>query len=130
VWHASNARGVHIAPSGDSVSSIIEQPDGKSHSMVLAADGSGGRKVLNIGEEIGEWSPDARFSLYTVPAGGATDLGLLDHRDGTTRRLTNTPQDEAGGEFTSDGKFVVFRRSTMMKRISRVDVTRVLGGAK
>ena len=65
-----------------------------------------------------------------MSAGGATDLGILNIADGTTRRLTTTREDENGAEFTPDGKTVVFRRLQTVQRIFVVDLSRLLASRK
>ena len=130
VWEQTNANVVSISPSGDSVAAAVEQADGKQRSMILAANGHGGRVILKPGEQVGAWSNDGTSLLYKIPVGGTFDLGILRIGDGTTRRLTTTRDDENGAELTSDGKVVVFRRSQTVSRIFSVDLTKMLAGAK
>lgn len=126
VWDRTNAFLISMSPSGDSVAALVQQPDGKQRSMLLAANGSGGRVILKPGEVVGHWSSDGSSVLYAMNAGGATDLGILHIADGVMRRLTTTREDEAGGEFTSDGKSVVFRRTQTVQRIFTVDLTKLV----
>jgi Tol biopolymer transport system component len=129
VWDRSSAGlfAPEISPTGDSLAAMAEQADGKLRSMIIPARGGEGRVILNAGDEIGAWSPDGGSMLYQINSGGSTDIGILNLRDGTTRRLTNTPENEAGGEFTPDGRTVVFRRVRTMQRISNVDLSKELG---
>jgi Tol biopolymer transport system component len=120
-----------ISPSGDSVAVLAEQADGKLLSMILAANGSGGRVLSTVGTGgVSVWSNDGKFLLYRVSAGGVPDLFILNVADGTTRRLTTTPENEGGEEFTPDGKTVVFIRRQTVQRISAVDLTRLLASSK
>jgi Tol biopolymer transport system component len=128
VWNKSHARGAGISPSGDSLSAIVDQPDGKQRSMIIAANGGGGRIVLEAGEQIGDWSNDGKLMLYTMNVGGATELALLNVADGTTRRLTTTPENEAGAEFAPDAKTVIFRRVKTVQRIYAMDLAKLTGG--
>jgi Tol biopolymer transport system component len=111
---------------GDSVVVDVEQPDGKTRSMILSVDGRGGRVILNPGETVTAWSADGQWILYQLQAGGATDVGLLRVADGTTRRLTTTPEAEVAALFTPDGKTVLFRRSKTVQRITAVDLSKML----
>jgi TolB protein len=75
------------------------------------------------------WSHDGKLILYTLAAGGANDLGILNLADGSKRRLTRTPESEAGAEFTPDGKTVVFRRVQTVQRILTMDLSKLLDRA-
>jgi Tol biopolymer transport system component len=129
VWDKTTVFGGSLSPSGDSVTALVEQADGKSRSMILSRMGLGGRVVLGPGEEVGNWSNDGKWLLYTLNAGGATDLGMLNVADGTTRRLTTTPENEQGAEFTPDGRTVVFRRVKTVQRIHTVDLSGLTSSA-
>jgi hypothetical protein len=48
--------------------------------------------------------------------------------DGTTRRLTTTPENEAGAEFAPDAKTVIFRRVKTVQRIYAMDLAKLTGG--
>jgi len=127
VWDKSNAFIVDASASGDSVIAEVEQADGKTRSMLLKADGSGGRVILEPGQSAMAWSADGQWVLYQFAAGGRNDLGLLRLADGVTRRLTSTPESEDGAAFTHDGKRVLFRRAETEQRIMMVDLSKVIG---
>jgi Tol biopolymer transport system component len=118
--------GPSISPTGDSLAVLMAQADGKLRSMIIPARGAGGRVILNPGDVYGAWSQDGGSMLYEINSGGSTDIGILNLRDGTTRRLTNTPEREEGAELTPDGRTVVFRRVRTMQRISNVDLSGLL----
>jgi TolB protein len=111
-----------ISPTGDSLAATVARADGTLRSMIVPARGGAGRVILNPGDVFGAWSPDGGSLLYQINSGGSTDIGILNLRDGTTRRLTNTPENEEGAELTPDGRTVVFRRVRTMQRISNVDL--------
>jgi Tol biopolymer transport system component len=130
VWDKSSAFLVAPSSTGDSVVAGVEQPDGKMRSMILAADGTGGRAILPTGQSAMAWSKDGQWVLYGLAAGGANDLGLLHVADGVTRRLTTTPESEEGAEFTPDGKTVLFRRVQTVQRITAVDLSKMLAAKR
>ncbi|MDA1080793.1 MAG: hypothetical protein O2973_03795 [Gemmatimonadetes bacterium] len=123
VWDRTNAVVASISPTGDSIAAIVEQSNGKLHSMILPAAGGAGRMILGPDEGPtsigGAWSSDDKFLLYATTVNNVADLGMLTIADGTTRRLTTTPESEDGAEFTPDGKTVVFRRSATVQRLYR-----------
>ncbi len=126
VWEKTTAFLRSISPTGDSVAVLAEQPGGKQRSMILSASSGEGRVILRPGEDVGNWSNDGVWLLYTMTAGGARDLGVMRLADGTTRRLTTTRENEAGAVFTPDGKSVVFRRVQTVERIFTVDLSKLL----
>ena len=126
VWDKGNAFWSEVVPPADSTLAYVEQPDGKMRAMILATDGSGGRAILPAGEGPIDRSADGQWVLYYIIAGGKADLGLLHVTDGSMRRLTTTPDDEAGAEFTSDGKTVLFRRMQTTQRITAVDLSKLI----
>ena len=131
VWDKSNVAGFGFPrPSGDSVVAQVQQADGSLRPMLLAMNGSGGRVILGPGEVAGLWSPDGKSILYYLTAAGATDAAILDVATGKTERLTTTPQSEVGGEFTTDGKQVVFQRLSITQRLQKVDLTRLMEAPK
>ncbi|MGH7669558.1 MAG: DPP IV N-terminal domain-containing protein [Gemmatimonadaceae bacterium] len=128
VWDKTNASVTYQAasPSGDSLVAQVEQPGGKLRSMIIAANGGGGRVILGPNEFAGSWSPDGRVITYDVTTSGESDLGIYDIATGTKRRLTNTPENEGGEEVTRDGKTIVFNRARPLFRIYTVDLTKLL----
>ena len=105
---------------------LVEQSDGKMRGMLLDVSGGGGRVVLKPNEMPSWPSRDGKFLLYSMPVHGATDLAILTLADGSVRRVTTTPEDERGSEFTPDGKTVMFLRERVVQRIHSVDVTALL----
>lgn len=126
VWDRSNVLEFIPNPTGDSIAAIVEQPDGSQRAMLLAANGTGGRPLLEPGVFHGLWSKDGRFLLYQMQVNGATDIGTLEVATGAMRRLTTTPENEGGGEFTPDGRTVVFNRTSSAQRLFTADLTRLL----
>lgn len=130
VWDKSSALPVTPSQTGDAIVANVEQPDGSLRSTLLKGDGSGGRVILPPGQSAQWWSKDGKWVVYGLAAGGKSDLGLLNVTDGTTRRLTTTPEDEEGAEITPDGKTVLFRRMETVQRITAVDLSKLLAGKK
>jgi Tol biopolymer transport system component len=126
VWNHGSALLAATASRGDAVIAGVEQTDGRLRSMLLKTDGSGGRVILEPGQSAQNLSNDGEWVLYAIASGGRNDLGLLRLADGVTRRLTTTPENEVGAEFTSDGKRVLFRRTDSVQRIMKVDLTRLI----
>ena len=125
VWDRSSVAGFTL-PIKDSLGAVVEQADGSQRSMLLSASGGGGRVILRPGELVGSPAFDGKWLLYTMPVNGVNDLGLFNIANGSVRRLTTTPEDERGAEFTPDGKTVVFSRAKTVQRIHTVDVSRLL----
>ena len=130
VWDKTNSGVSAISPAGDSIVASVEQADGKQVAMILPAGGGAGRKVLKANEGVLAWSNDGKWMLYLTTVAGETDLGLLNVADGTTRRLTTTPESEYDASFTPDGKTVAFRRRTRQQDIWTTDLTKLLTGGK
>ena len=127
VWDHGNAFVADISPSGDSVNSVVEQPNGEERRMLLAADGSGGRVILKPGERVGNWSSDGKKMTYIPIVHGAGDLAIMDLKTGATRRLTNTPGDETrDAVWSPDDKTIVFQRYEPTRRIMVVDLSRLV----
>jgi hypothetical protein len=51
-------------------------------------------------------------------------------KDGSTKRLTNSPESESTYWWTSDNNTIVFLRQSQRRRIAAVDLTKLLAGAK
>lgn len=131
IWDKSNAAPGPISPRGDSVIILVQQPDGMPQAMKFSVTGGGGRPILKRLEWPTFWSRDGTSVLYTFPANGLKDIGLLNLVDGSTRRLTTSPEDETGTpEFTADAKTVVFSRDNSVTRIYTTDLTKLLAGGK
>lgn len=128
IWDRTNVIGWSVAPSGDSLSALVEQPDGSRRTMILAANGGGGRMILSPGDIPGLWSQDGRTLTYSQFVNGAQDIGIVDVATGTKRRLTTTPENEGGSEITRDGKTVVFNRATVFQRLFQADLGKLTAG--
>ena len=94
--------------------------------MLLPLEGGAGRQLLPPGQLATAWSPDGTQLLYGFEDGEATDYGILTLADGSTRRVTQTPEDEGGAEWTTDGSTLVFRRAVPIDRITTADLTKLL----
>ena len=130
VWDKTNTRFSAISPTGDSIVATVEQADGKLVAMILPAGGGAGRKILKANEHVYAWSNDGRRMLYLTTVAGESDLGLFNVADGTTRRLTTTPESEYDASFTPDAKTAVFRRRTRQQVIWTTDLTKLLAAGK
>lgn len=131
IYDKGNAFPAAISPRGDSVVLTAFLPNGRGQAMMVSANGGGGRQLLKPMDSPAGWSNDGASLLYTFPVNGMLDIGLLNVKDGTTRRLTTTPEDERGyPEFTADGKTVVFRRDVIVTRIYTADLEKLLAGGK
>ena len=122
-WSRSNVFGSPSPrPHSDSLALDVEGTGGKITAMLLPARGGGqGRRLLEPGQTSGAWAPDGNRMLFYTNT-GISDLGVLNMKDGTSRVLTNTPEDEQGAEWTPDGTTVVFRRATSRHEIVKVEV--------
>ena len=129
VWQR-NAFPADLSPIGDSLL-IVEYGNGGSAGFkAIPLSGRGeGQMVLQQGEELTWITDDWTQVLFRIPNGSTHDLGLLNRKDGTRRRLTTNSVEEGGGAITPDGKAVVFQQSRSVRRIATVDLTKVLAGA-
>lgn len=132
LWDRSNTFGVcHfcVTAKGDSVDITAELPGGGFGSYLISTRTGQGRQILGKDEQAGDFSRDGTQLVYTVGSPNQ-DLGLFSLKDGSTRRLTNTPENEGGYWWTGDGKTIVFSRSAERRRIATVDVTKLLARGK
>ena len=60
---------------------------------------------------------------------GASEVCTFDRVSGDVRRLTKTPEEDGGAEFTADGNGVVFNRVARQQRFFSTDLTKWLAGA-
>jgi Tol biopolymer transport system component len=132
LWDRSNVFGVSpdgVMPGGDSVVFNTQLPEGGEGSFLISTRTGQGRQLLGKGELAADFSRDGTLLAYTF--GGATqDLGILDMKDGTTRRLTNTPERESGYWWAGDTKTIVVARRAPVSRIATVDVGPLLQGGR
>ncbi|MEO5588080.1 MAG: hypothetical protein ABIS03_00740, partial [Gemmatimonadaceae bacterium] len=129
VWKRSNAFAHAISPSGDSIVAEVEQPDGAVREMILPSAGGEGRLILNPNDRVSFWSNDGKSMVYTTFVDGVGDIGIFNVVDGTTRRLTTTPESETGAELTPDGKTVLMNRVSTIQRLFSANLARLIGGA-
>lgn len=129
LWDKSNVFGVShfgLMAQGDSLAINAELPGGGGFGSYLISTRTGqGRQILGKNEGAGDFSRDGTQLIYGfgTPNG---DYGIYNVKDGSTRRLTNTPENENGHWWTSDGKTLVIHRSVERRRIATVDVTPLL----
>lgn len=131
IWDKTNSLPSDITPTGDSLVIISgnKGAGGFSFLMIPSSGAGNGRPLLNAGEGYTGMSDDGAQILYTIPSGATTDIGILNRKDGTTRRLTKTSADENYAVITPDGKTVLFQRSRTIRRIAIADLTKLLAGA-
>jgi TolB protein len=70
--------------------------DGSFEVYVMAADGSGARRLTSSGGSAPRWSPDGRWIAYTAGRSGRRDIRLMRADGSGDRRLTEHPADDAG----------------------------------
>lgn len=132
LWDKSNVFGgsssFGLAAKGDSMAITAELPGGGFGSYLISTRTGEGRRILGKDESAGDFSRDGTQLVYTVGSPNQ-DLGLFTLKDGSTRRLTNTPENEGQYWWTSDGKTIVFTRSVERRRIATVDVAGLLARA-
>ncbi len=117
-----------LTPKGDTIAINARLPGGGIGSYLVSTRTGGSRQVLGKGEQIGDYSFDGRWLAYWI--GTATvDIGLIDMKDGSTRRLTTSPESEVSYWWTSDNKTIVFARQSQKRRIATVDLTALLAGS-
>jgi dipeptidyl aminopeptidase/acylaminoacyl peptidase len=126
IWDRSAWAGCPwLSPSSDSA--VVPVTEGADiQSMLLPLAGGRGRAILEKNQLALAWSPDGRQLLFRYTRNPPFDLGILTVADGSTRRITNTPESEEGPEWSADGSTLVFRRVVPINRITTVDVTRLL----
>lgn len=114
-----------VTAKGDSMAISAELPGGGFGSYLISTVTGEGRQILGKNERANDFSRDGSQMLYNFGSPNG-DLGLFTLKDGSVRRLTNTPDNEAAVWWTGDGKTIVFGRSTERRRIATVDVAGLL----
>lgn len=130
LWDRSSVLDVaatDITPSGDSIAVLVQHPGGGVGTMLLPTHGGEGRAMLGDNEGVLDWSADGARVLYWSGVPNA-DLYVMTLRDGTTQRVTDTPDDESSARWLPDGRSVLFLRSTVQRRIATVDVGKLMAG--
>jgi len=118
-----------IAPSGDRLVALLEREGGAFGSAVITTEGDV-QPILEGRESLGAWSPDGEQYAYFSQGSGAKrqeDLALYSFNDGSTVRLTETPEDESSARWTPDGSQLVFARGDYFERIVQVDMSEAVG---
>jgi Tol biopolymer transport system component len=129
IWRRSNAFAADILPNGDSLVIAGFDQGGQLRFRILPVTGRGEGQIVNdTGTVLVGSSRDWSLVAYQVPNGAVHNLGLLNRKDGTTRRLTTSSFDEDGARFTPDNQTIVFQRSRSVRRIAIADVSRLLAG--
>jgi Tol biopolymer transport system component len=132
LWDRSNVLTVvsqdGATPSGDSVVIYTAAPGGGQTNYLISTRTGQGREILGKGDVAGDFSPDGTMLSYNFGRPMA-DIGILNLKDGTTRRLTNTPENEAAYWWTRDSKTIVVSRRAPRARIATVDLTELLSKA-
>ena len=98
--------------------------------MLLPLRGGPGRRLLEPNQPVGSFSPDGRQLYFVYSQQAPYDLGILNLADGSTRRITNTPESEEGTEWSPDGSALVFTRVVPISRITTADVERLMVGRR
>jgi TolB protein len=133
LWDKSNFLGASsfgITPKADSMEILAELPGGGQGSFMISTRTGQGHPILGKNEQAGDVSRDGTQMLYTIGSPNQ-DLGLYTLKDGSTRRLTKTPENENGYWWAGpDGKTIVFARSAQRRRIATADLTKLLARGK
>ena len=85
--------------------------------------------MLGKNDQIGDFSPDGNWVAYWS-GNPSLEMNVLNMKDGSTKRLTNSPESETTYWWVSDNNTIVFLRASQHRRIGEVDLTRLLAGAK
>jgi len=130
VWKVGNTFPAEILPKGDSLIIAEIRPGGQFGFRLVPANptsAGGGHDLLGAGESFLSLSDDGTAVVYSLANGPTHDIGILHRADGSTKRLTNTPEDESGAVLSPDGKTVLFLRSRNIRRVAVADLTKMLG---
>jgi Tol biopolymer transport system component len=130
VWDRSTAGCGAVSPTADSIAISVGAAGGGFQSMLLPLSGGPGRRLLEPNQGVGSFSPDGRQLTFVYSQQAPYDLGLLNLADGSTRRITNTPESEEGTEWSPDGSALVFTRVVPISRITTADVARLMAGRR
>lgn len=131
LWERSNVVGLSwlsFTPTGDSLGINATLPGGGIGSFLISTRTGQGRQVLGKNDQIGDFSPDGNWLAYWT-GNPNLEISVIDMKDGSTRRLTNTPENENTYWWTSDNNTIVFARQSQRRRIATVDLAELLSNA-
>jgi hypothetical protein len=129
-WQRSNAIAVDLLAGGDSLAIAEPGKGGAWQYRIIPVTGGGeGRLVASPGGAPVGASDDWSLVAYTIANGATHNLGLLNRKDGTSRRLTTSSFNEDAASFTPNGQTIVFQRSRSIRRIAVADLSKLLAGA-
>jgi TolB protein len=132
LWDKGNVTSISwlgLTPKGDSIAINAQLPGGGIGSYLLSTRTGQGHQVLGKDVQIGDFSFDGRWLAYWV--GTATvNIHVIDMKDGSTRRLTNSPENENTYWWTADNKTIVSARQSQRRRIATVDLTKLFAAGK
>ena len=132
LWDKSSVTGISwlgFTPKGDSLAINITVPGGGLGSYLISTRTGQGRQMLGKNDQIGDFSPDGNWLAYW--SGNPTlEMYVINMKDGSTKRLTNSPESETTYWWVSDNNTIVFLRQSQRRRIATVDLTKLLDGGK
>jgi Tol biopolymer transport system component len=126
LWDSTASFCAEASPTSDSAFVSVSGEGGAVASVLVPLTGGAGRQLLPAGQAAQEWSPDGSQLLYSFQDGSATDYGVLTMADGSTKRVTQTPENEGGAEWTADGSALLFRRAVPISRLTTANLTKLL----
>jgi len=109
---------------GDSLGITADLPTGGRGSFLISKQTGKGHRILESGGLIDDVSPDGSQAVYRTP-GANPNLALYSLKDGSTRRLTNTPESD-GAFWWAGPSTIVVNRTANRRRIAVVDLTAIL----
>ncbi|HKV76120.1 MAG TPA: DPP IV N-terminal domain-containing protein [Gemmatimonadales bacterium] len=128
-WQRTNAFPVDLLAGGDSLAVAEGGKGGHWQFRIIPVTGRGEGQIVTIpGTNITGASADWSLVTYQIANGAVHNLGLLNRKDGTTRRLTTSSFDEELASFTPNGQTMVFQRSRSVRRIAIADLNKLLAG--
>lgn len=132
LWDKSNVTGLSwlsFMPKGDSLGINAQLPGGGAVGSYLISTKTGeGRQMVGKNDQIGDFSPDGSWLAYW--SGYPTlEMSVINMKDGSTKRLTNSPESETTYWWVSDNNTIVFLRQSQRRRIATVDLAELLSKA-
>jgi Tol biopolymer transport system component len=131
LWDRSNVVGLSwlsFTPTGDSLGINVTLPGGGVGSYLISTRTGQGRQMLGKNDQIGDFSPDGKWLAYWTGTANL-EISVIDMKDGSTKRLTNTPENENTYWWVSDNSTMIFARQSQRRRIATVDLTDLLARA-